>query len=71
MRDVSEDEASNQADDLRDALEISLGFTFSQGNRIEVLRNGDEIFPAMLSAISQANQTIEFLTFVYWSGTLL
>lgn len=68
MRDISEDVASDQADDLRATLEISLGFTFSQGNRIEVLRNGDEIFPAMLSAINQATQTIEFLTFVYWSG---
>ena len=33
-----------------------------------MLRNGDEIFPAMLDAIEAAEHTIDFLTFVYWEG---
>ena len=37
---------------------------------IEVLRNGDEIFPAMLDAIDDAHHTIDFLTFVYWKGEI-
>lgn len=40
------------------------------GNRVEALINGDEIFPAMLSAIGSAQQTITFETYIYWSGSI-
>ena len=33
-----------------------------QGNRVTVLRNGDEIFPAMLEAIQQAKEAVNFAT---------
>jgi len=33
-----------------------------------VLRNGAEIFPAMLEAIRAANDSVRLLTFIYWSG---
>ena len=39
----------------------------TEGNAVDVLRNGDQIFPAMLEAIDQAEHTIDFLTFVYWT----
>ncbi len=55
---------------LRRTLEGVLGVPATEGNRIEVLRNGDAIFPAMLDAIDQAQQTIDFLTFVYWRGEI-
>ncbi len=55
---------------LRPLLEGALGVPFTEGNRIEVLRNGIEIFPAMLDAIKKARHTIEFLTFVYWGGQI-
>jgi cardiolipin synthase A/B len=35
-----------------------------------VLRNGDEIFPAMLEAIQQAKETVNFATYVYWTGSI-
>lgn len=38
--------------------------------RVDVLKNGVEIFPAMLEAIRSAASTIEFLTFVYWTGNI-
>jgi cardiolipin synthase A/B len=41
-----------------------------QGNRITVLRNGREIFPAMLEAIRSAEQTVDFATYVYWTGSI-
>jgi cardiolipin synthase len=41
-----------------------------QGNRVTVLRNGCEIFPAMLEAIRAAEQTINFATYVYWTGSI-
>ena len=51
-------------------LESLAGAPVREGNRIDVLRNGDEIFPAMLDAIRSAEQTIDFATFVYWRGDI-
>jgi cardiolipin synthase len=55
-------------DATRRALEGIIGVPFTEGNRIDVLRNGDAIFPAMLGAIEGAQHTVDFLTFVYWRG---
>jgi cardiolipin synthase len=55
---------------LRRALEGLLGVPATERNRIDVLRNGDEIFPAMLSTIRSAEHTVDLLTFVYWSGEI-
>jgi cardiolipin synthase len=57
-------------DHLRFPLESLLGVPFIEGNRITVLRNGCRIFPAMLDAIGAATHFIEFLTFIYWKGTM-
>jgi cardiolipin synthase len=38
------------------------------GNRVRDLQNGEEIFPAMLQAIRSAQKTINFETYIYWSG---
>jgi cardiolipin synthase len=38
------------------------------GNRVRDLQNGEEIFPAMLAAIRSAQRTINFETYIYWSG---
>lgn len=45
-----------------------LGPAIVEGNSVTILRNGDEIFPAMLSAIGAAQRTITFETYIYWSG---
>lgn len=46
----------------RRTLEGVVGIPATEGNRITVLRNGYEIFPAMLDAIGAAEHTIDFLT---------
>jgi len=51
-------------------LGVLLGPQFVAGNRVRVLRNGDEIFPAMLTAIRGAATTITFETYIYWSGDI-
>src|ERR1700746_4151590 len=53
---------------LRRSLECLVGLHFTEGNAITVLRNGDEIFPAMLEEISKAQHTVDLMTFVYWKG---
>ena len=40
------------------------------GNRIAILENGVEIFPAMLSAIAAAQKTINLETYIFWSGEI-
>lgn len=57
-------------DKLKVVLEEVLGNQFIKGNKVDVLRNGDEIFPAMIEAIEQASDTIDMVTFVYWSGDI-
>lgn len=47
-----------------------LGMGILDGNRVDVLLNGDEIFPAMLQAIRSAKTTITFETYIYWSGSI-
>ncbi|MEO8037402.1 MAG: phospholipase D-like domain-containing protein [Betaproteobacteria bacterium] len=51
-------------------LGVLLGPPFVAGNRPTVLRNGDEIFPAMLEAIHGARQSINFETYIYWAGDI-
>lgn len=63
---MTEDEETQQ----RRTLEALLGSPTMEGNRVTVLRNGDEIFPAMLEAIEGAERSIDLLTFVYWDGTV-
>src|SRR3954467_5584503 len=38
------------------------------GNRAEILQNGDELFPALLESIANAKETINFETYVWWTG---
>ncbi|MFN0089196.1 MAG: phospholipase D-like domain-containing protein [Acidimicrobiales bacterium] len=59
-----------QAAEYRRALEGLLGVPASEGNQVDVLRNGDEIFPCMLDAICAAQRTIDLLTFIYWTGDI-
>jgi len=49
-------------------LEAHADAELVHGNRAQVLLNGDEIFPAMLSAIRQAKTTITFANFMYEDG---
>ncbi len=51
-------------------LEAVLGVPVTSGNTIDVLKNGDQIFPAMFDAIDGAERSIDFLTFVYWNGEI-
>ena len=52
------------------SVSVLLGPPLIDGNRVETLLNGDQIFPSMLQAISGAKQTIDFETYIYWSGEI-
>ncbi|MFO7294190.1 MAG: phospholipase D-like domain-containing protein [Acidimicrobiia bacterium] len=62
---------SDLADDpFRRALEAYVGVVFTEGNSVTRLRNGVEIFPAMLRAVRLARRRIDFVTYVYWTGDI-
>jgi cardiolipin synthase A/B len=54
----------------RRLFEGSLGIPATEGNDIQILRDGVQIFPAMLDAITTAERTVDLLTFVYWQGEI-
>lgn len=55
---------------MRRALEGCLGVHATEGNVVERLRNGVQIFPSMLEAIRGAERTVDMLTFIYWRGDI-
>jgi cardiolipin synthase len=55
---------------FRREMGVLLGPSIVEGNSVVDLQNGDEIFPAMLAAIRGARRTIEFETYIYWSGAI-
>lgn len=63
-------DANARVEEIRLRVEGMVGIPASEGNRIELLRNGEQIFPAMLEAIAAAEHTVELLTFVYWKGEI-
>ncbi len=61
--------------DVRDpaflrACEALTGAPISWGNDVELLINGDAIFPCYLDTIRQAQRTVCLLTYVYWRGEI-
>ena len=55
---------------FRRSMGSLLGPPLVDGNVVTPLRNGHQIFPAMLEAIRGAQQTITFETFIYWTGSI-
>jgi cardiolipin synthase len=55
---------------FRRSMGVLLGPPILDGNQVEVLLNGEQIFPAMLKAIREAEHTITFETYIYWSETI-
>jgi cardiolipin synthase len=52
------------------SMGVLLGPPLVEGNRVDTLVNGREIFPAMLAAIRGATKTVTFETYIYWSGRI-
>jgi cardiolipin synthase A/B len=46
------------------------GAAMIPGNRIDILRNGVQIFPSMLAAIRAARKTINLEFYIYWDGEI-
>ena len=68
MGDTPESAAAATTREWVDRVHSLLGLHATEGNSIEVLRNGDEIFASMLDAINNAERTVDIVTFVFWTG---
>lgn len=51
-------------------LHALTGAALTHGNRVEILKNGVQFFPAMLSAIRAAKKTINLEFYIYWDGEI-
>jgi len=56
------------SDDFLRAAESLTGAPLSEGNDVELLINGDQIFPAFLKTIRGTKRTLCVQTYVYWRG---
>jgi cardiolipin synthase len=65
---VSVPKVASDAEAFMRALGGSASADIIGGNRITVLQNGIEIFPALLEAIASAQHSVHFSTFIYSSG---
>ncbi|HYH91186.1 MAG TPA: phospholipase D-like domain-containing protein, partial [Solirubrobacteraceae bacterium] len=52
------------------AAEALTGAPISWGSDVELLINGDQIFPRYLETIREAEHTVCMLTYVYWRGDI-
>ena len=55
---------------FRREMSVLLGPPILQRNQVTELQNGKEIFPAMLLAIRSAQTSVDFETYIYWSGEI-
>jgi cardiolipin synthase len=46
------------------------GSAMIPGNRVDILRNGVQIFPSMLNAVKGARKTINLEFYIYWDGEI-
>ena len=63
-------EFSAESDEFLETVSGATGVWFVDGNRIEVLNNGIQFFPAMLQAVADARQSITIEAYIYWAGTI-
>ena len=57
-------------DEFLRATEAITMAPIAHGNDIELFINGDEIFPAMLETMGNAKRSLNFLSYLYWSGEI-
>jgi len=56
--------------DVAVTLAANLDAPLLSGNRATLLVNGTQIFPAMLSSIREARESVNLLSYVYWEGDI-
>ena len=63
-------EMAVESDDFLTSMAGATGSPFQAGNRIDILNNGDEFYPAMLDEIARAQLSITIEAYIYWAGEI-
>jgi cardiolipin synthase len=63
-------EFSIEDDEFLPTVAGATGVPFLPGNRLTILNNGDEFYPAMLDAIASAEVSITIEAYIYWAGEI-
>jgi len=58
------------SDEFLHATEAITMAPITHGNDVELFINGDEIFPAMIETMRGARHSLNFLSYLYWSGDI-
>jgi len=58
------------SDEFLRATEALTMAPIAHGNAIELFINGDAIFPAMIETMRNAERSLNFLSYLYWSGDI-
>ena len=61
---------SVESDEFLTTIAGATGAPFVAGNRLDILNNGDEFYPAMLEAIREAELSITMEAYIYWGGEI-
>jgi cardiolipin synthase len=56
--------------EFRQTMANLLGPPIVEGNSVQTLLNGDQIFPAMLDAIRSAKKTVTLESYIFWEGKI-
>jgi len=59
-----------ESDEFLHTVSGATGMVFVAGNKIELMNNGDEFYPAMLQAIEHAEASITIEAYIYWAGDI-
>ncbi len=54
--------------EFRDTMTGATGMPLVEGNRVEILNNGDQFYPAMLEAIESSHLSITMEQYIFWNG---
>jgi cardiolipin synthase A/B len=65
-----EHQFSVQDEEFLTTMAGATGVPFFEGNRLEILNNGDAFYPAMLAAIADAQLSITIEAYIYWAGEI-
>jgi cardiolipin synthase A/B len=63
-------EFSVDADEFLETITGASGEPILEGNRIDVLNNGDEFYPVMLEEIARAQVSVTIEAYIYWDGDI-
>lgn len=58
------------SDEFLDSIVGTTGVPFFPGNKVAILNNGDEFYPAMLQAVEEAEKSITIEAYIYWAGDI-